>query len=57
MSEGFDYNCGVRRGVFLLLGSSCILQLGGCIGSLIPAALAFGEQTLFSSIISDLLSL
>lgn len=43
--------------VVLILGALGLLQLGGCIGSLIPAALALGEQSLLRSILGELLSL
>lgn len=57
MSGGFCDIRSIRRYVLLIVGPSCMFQLGGCIGSWIPAALAFGEQVLFSSILNDVLSL
>ncbi len=43
--------------VVLFLGALGVLQLGGCIGSLIPAALSLAEQSLLRSILGELLLL
>ncbi len=44
-----------RRIAVLILCGGALLQLGGCIGSLIPAALAVGEQVILSVLLSRLL--
>ncbi len=45
----------ISRTVAIVLSGAILVQLGGCIGSLIPAALATGEQVFFSGLLSRLL--